>query len=63
MSCLTAVEIDLSIVVGGGDLACIALRGLHGVLAPELRVRGFVDLSLEIESYTALEPDTLVQYS
>src|SRR6185312_16639194 len=40
MPCLTAVETSPSIVVGGGDLACIALRGLHGVLAPELCVRG-----------------------
>ena len=38
--CLSAVETDPSITVVGGDLACIALRGLHGVLAPELRVRG-----------------------
>ena len=36
MPSLTAVETGSSIVVGGGDLACIALRGLHGVLAPEL---------------------------
>src|SRR6185312_12489083 len=40
MPCLTAVETSPSIVVIGGDLACIALRGLHGVLAPELCVRG-----------------------
>jgi len=40
MPCLSAVETDPSIAVVGGDLACIALRGLHGVLAPELRVRG-----------------------
>ena len=40
MPCLTAVETGPSIVVVGGDLACIALRGLHGVLAPELCVRG-----------------------
>src|SRR6185312_7643494 len=37
---LSAVETDPSIAVVGGDLACIALRGLHGVLAPELHVRG-----------------------
>ena len=37
---LTAVETGPSIVVVGGDLACIALRGFHGVLAPELCVRG-----------------------
>ena len=36
----TAVETGPSIVVGGGDLAGIALRGFHGVLAPELCVRG-----------------------
>ena len=41
MKCpLSAVETDPSIAVVGSDLACIALRGLHGVLAPELRVRG-----------------------
>ena len=40
MPCLTAVETGPSIVVVSGDLACIALRGLHGVLAPELCVRG-----------------------
>ena len=40
MPYLTAVETDPSIVVGGGYLACIALRGLHGVLVPELCVRG-----------------------
>ena len=39
MSCLTAVETGPSIAVVGGDLACIALLGLHGVLAPELCVR------------------------
>ena len=37
---LSAVETDPSIAVVGGDLACIAPRGLHGVLAPKLRVRG-----------------------
>src|SRR6185312_2835217 len=37
---LSAVETDPSIAVVGGDLACIALRGLHGVLAPTLCVRG-----------------------
>ena len=40
MPCLTAVETGPSIVVVGGDLDYIALRGLHGVLAPELCVRG-----------------------
>ena len=40
MPCLTAVETGPSIAVIGGDLACIALRDLHGVLAPELCVRG-----------------------
>ena len=45
MPCLTAVETGPNIVVGGGDLACIALRGLHGVLAPELCVRGLVKAS------------------
>src|SRR6185295_18200587 len=40
MPCLSAFETDPSIAVVGGDLACIALRGLHGVLAPKLRVRG-----------------------
>ena len=40
MPCLTAVETGPSIVGGGGgDLAGIALRGFHGVLAPELCVR------------------------
>ena len=40
MPCLLAVETDPSIAVVGGDLTGIALRGLHGVLAPELCVRG-----------------------
>ena len=40
MPCLSVVERDPSIAVVGGDLACIALRGPHGVLAPELCVRG-----------------------
>ena len=40
MPCLSAVETDLSITVVGGDLACNALLGLHGVLASELCVRG-----------------------
>ena len=40
MPCLSAVETDPSIAVVGGDLACIALQGPHGVLAPELCVRG-----------------------
>ena len=39
MPCLTAVEIGPTFVVGGGDLAGIALRGLQGVLASELCVR------------------------
>ena len=38
--CLLAVETGPSIVVVGGDLAGIALWGFHGVLAPELCVRG-----------------------
>ena len=41
MSCLSAVETGSSIAVVGGDLAGIALRGLRGVLASELCVRGF----------------------
>ena len=41
MPSLTAVETGPRIIVVGGDLACIALWGLHGVLAPELRVRGW----------------------
>ena len=40
MPCLTAVETGPSIVVVGGDLDYIALRGLHGVLVLELCVRG-----------------------
>ena len=40
MPCLSAVETDPSIAIVGGDLACIALLGLHGVMAPELCVRG-----------------------
>src|SRR6185437_12891053 len=40
MPCLTAIETGPSIAVVGGDLACITLRGLHGVLAPKLCVRG-----------------------
>ena len=35
-----AVETDPSIAVVGGDLTGIALRGPHGVLTPELCVRG-----------------------
>src|SRR6185503_16017058 len=38
--CLSAVETDPSITVVVGDLACITLWGLHGVLAPKLCVRG-----------------------
>ena len=37
---LTAVETGPSIVVVGGDLACIALWGFHCVLVLELCVRG-----------------------
>ena len=37
---LTAVETGPSIVVVGGDLAGIVLRGSHGVLVSELCVRG-----------------------
>ena len=40
MPCLTAVETGPSIVVVGGDLACIALQGLHGILVLELCARG-----------------------
>ena len=40
MSCLTAVETGPSIVVVSGDLAGIVLQGSHGVLIPELCVRG-----------------------
>ena len=40
MPYLSAVEIGPSIAVVGGDLAGIALRCLHGVLASELCVRG-----------------------
>ena len=40
MSCLSAVETGPNIAVVVGDLACIALWGFHGVLAPELCVRG-----------------------
>ena len=36
MLCLSAVETSPGIIVDGGDLAGIALQGLHGVLAPEL---------------------------
>ena len=38
-ACLTAVETGPIIIVVGGDMAGIALQGLHGVLAPELCVR------------------------
>ena len=41
MPCLSAVETDPSIAVVGGGLIDVALRGLHGVLASELRVRSF----------------------
>ena len=40
MSCLTAVETGPSIVAFSDDLAGIVLRGFHGVLVPELCVRG-----------------------
>ena len=40
MPCLTTVETGPSIVVIGGELVGIALRGFHGVLAPKLCVRG-----------------------
>src|SRR6185436_19385661 len=40
MPCLSIVKTDPSITVVGGDLACITLRGLYGVLAPKLCVRG-----------------------
>src|SRR6185295_18703132 len=40
MPYLMVVETGPTIVVVGGDFAGIALRGLHGVLAPELCVRG-----------------------
>ena len=39
MPCFTLVETGPSIVVGGGDLTDIALRGFHGVLASELCVK------------------------
>ena len=39
MPYLTAVETGPSIVVVGGDLAGIALQGLHGVLTSKLCVR------------------------
>jgi hypothetical protein len=39
MPCLTAVETGPNVVVVGGDQACVALRGPHGILAPKLRVR------------------------
>ena len=40
MPYLSAVETGPSIVVVSGDLAGIVLRGFHGVLDPELCVRG-----------------------
>ena len=40
MPCLTAVETGSSIVVVSSDLAGIVLWGSHGVLIPELCVRG-----------------------
>src|SRR6185312_11591265 len=40
MSRLSAVEAGPHIAVVGGDLACITLRGPHGVLASGLGVRG-----------------------
>ena len=63
MPCLTAVETGPSIAVVGGDFTGMALRGLHGVLASELCVRGPESLSLVTGSYTALGPDILVPYS
>ena len=50
MSCLTAVETDPNIVVVGDDLTGIALRGPHGVLAPELCVRGPWSCHLRLSS-------------
>ena len=48
MPCLSAVETDPRIAVVGGDLTGIALRGLHGVLAPKLCVRGLLDCHLRL---------------
>src|SRR6185437_2437523 len=50
MPCLSIVETGPSIVVVGGDLAGIALRGLHGVLASELCVRGLGSCHLRLGS-------------
>ena len=43
-----AVETGYSIVVVSGDLAGIVLRGSHGVLIPELCVRGLGTCHLEL---------------
>ena len=47
---LSAVETGPHIAVVGGDLACITLRGPHGVLAPELGVRGPWSYHLRLSS-------------
>src|SRR6185503_11607806 len=50
MPCLSAVEAGPHIAVVGGDLACITLRGPHGVLASELGVRGPWSCHLRLSS-------------
>ena len=62
MPCLTAVETCPSIVVGGGDLAGIAL-GAFMVVWLWNYVLGAWGLSLGTGSYTALGPEILVQCS
>src|SRR6185312_8475301 len=47
---LSAVEAGPHIAVVVGDLACITLRGPHGVLAPELCVRGPWSCHLRLSS-------------
>ena len=50
MTHLTTVEAGPHIAIVGGDLACITLRGPHGVLASELGVRGPRSCHLRLSS-------------
>ena len=50
MTRLSTVEAGPHIAVVVGDLACITLRGPHGVLAPELCVRGPWSCHLRLSS-------------
>src|SRR6185312_9139222 len=62
MSRLTTIEAGPHIAVVGGDLACITLRGPHGVLASGLGVRGpwSYHLRLSFVLYWGLGPWCIV---